>query len=68
MFEEQARTDWRRREPLRAVNAAIAATPPAERRVLMERIYRLDAGTVLRLESDRLGLLDRRRLQKALRA
>jgi len=67
LFEEHARNLWRRREPLRAVNAAIAATAPDERRALMERLYGLDAGALLRFETDRLGLLDRRGLQKALR-
>lgn len=67
LFEEQARNLWRRRELQRSVNAATAATPPADRRALMERIYNLDAGTLLRFQTDRLGLLDRRRIQKALR-
>jgi lycopene beta-cyclase len=66
LFEEEARQAWKRREPQRAVNAAIAGAPPDARRMLAERLYRLDPGTILRLRSDRLGLLDRRRIQKAL--
>ena len=67
LFEEQAKLLWRRRELQRSVNAGIAATPADGRRALMERLYSLDAGTILRFQTDRLGLLDRRRLQKALR-
>jgi lycopene beta-cyclase len=66
LFEEEARQAWKRREPQRAVNAAIAAAPPDERRAIAERLYRLDPGTILRFRSDRLGLLDRRRIQKAI--
>lgn len=67
LFEDQARQLWKKREPQRAINAAFAATPPEGRRMAAERLYRLDAGTILRFRSDRLGLLDRRRIQKALK-
>lgn len=67
LFEEEAKQAWRRREPMREVNAAMAATPPEARRVAAERLYRLDPGTLLRFRTDRLGLLDRRRLQKAMK-
>ena len=67
LFEEEARQLWKKREPQRAVNAAIAATAPDARRAAAERLYQLDPGTILRFRSDRLGLLDRRRIQKALR-
>lgn len=67
VFEEQAKQLWRKRELQRSVNAAIAATPPDARRAAAERLYRLDAGTILRFRSDRLRMLDRHRIQKALR-
>jgi lycopene beta-cyclase len=66
-FEEQARQLWRRREFQRGVNAMIAATGPEFRRALSERLYGLDPGLIARFHADKLGLLDRRRLQKALR-
>ena len=67
LFEEEAKQLWKKRELQRSVNAAVAATPPDGRRALMEQVYSLDAGTILRLHGDRLGLLDRRKVQKALR-
>ncbi|WP_129791988.1 lycopene cyclase family protein [Sphingosinicella sp. CPCC 101087] len=67
VFEDQAKQTWRRREPQRGVLAAVAAAGPAERRALLEQIYRLDPGTILRFHTDRLGLLDRRRIQQAVR-
>ena len=67
LFEEQARQAWKKREPQRAINAAMAASAPEARRMTAERLYRLDPGTILRFRSDRLGLLDRRRIQNALR-
>jgi len=67
LFEAEARQIWKRREFLRAVTAAIAATAPAQRRGLIERLYRLDPALLERLQADRLGLLDRLRIRKALR-
>lgn len=58
---------WKRREPLRAVTAAFAAAPGEERRAIAESLYRLDPGLISRLRADRLGLLDRMRIQKALK-
>jgi lycopene beta-cyclase len=68
LFEEEARQAWKRREPQRSVNAAIAAAAPEARRMVAERLYRLDPGTIQRFRSDRLGVLDRRKIQKALKA
>ena len=67
LFEASARQAWRRREPRRAINAAIAVTAPQGRAALLERLYRLEAGTVTRLLSERSGLADRMRIQRALR-
>jgi lycopene beta-cyclase len=67
LFEAEAKQLWKKREPLRAVTAAIAATDPERRRDLLERLYRLDPGLLERLFADRLGLLDRRRIQQALK-
>lgn len=66
-FEAQAKAQWRRREFARSVAAALAATPPEQRHRLVERLYRLDPGPLLRLYSEKLGIMDRRRVQQALR-
>ena len=67
LFEAEARQLWKRREPLRAVAAAIAEAKPEARRSLAERLYRLDSGLIQRLLTDRLGLFDKGRIQKALK-
>ncbi len=67
-FEDPARQLWKKRELQRSINAAIAATAPEARRMTAERLYRLEPGTVVRLRSDKLGMIDRHRIQKALRA
>jgi len=67
LFETAARQAWRKREPRRTFNAAIAAANPDERRALIERLYGLDVGTVTRLLAERTGLTDRLRVQRALR-
>jgi lycopene beta-cyclase len=66
-FEADAKQLWKKREPARAIVGAIAAAPADERRALAERLYRLDGALLDRLFADRLGLLDRGRLQRALR-
>ena len=66
-FEEQAKQLWRRRELQRSLVAAVAAAAPTRRRSVIEQLYRLDPGTILRFHSERLGMLDRRRIQQALR-
>ena len=65
LFEEQAKQLWKKRELHRSVNAAIAAAAPEARRATAERLYRLDAGTLVRFLGDRLGLLDRHRVESA---
>jgi lycopene beta-cyclase len=67
LFEAEAKQLWKKREPLRAVTAAIAATAPERRRDLLGRLYGLDPALLERLLADRLGLFDRGRIQKALR-
>ena len=67
LFEAEAKQLWKRREFLRAITAAIAAAAPEKRRGLIERLYRLDPALLERLQADRLGLLDRVRIRKALR-
>ena len=44
-----------------------AARRPEERRALLDRLYGLDPGLIARLHADRLGLIDRMRVQRALR-
>jgi lycopene beta-cyclase len=67
VFEAAARQAWRKREPRRAINAAIAEGGAEARRALLERLYELDAGTVTRLLAERTGLTDRLKVQRALR-
>jgi lycopene beta-cyclase len=66
-FEAEAKRLWKKREPARAVVGAIAAASVESRRALAERLYRLDAALLDRLFADRLGMLDRGRVQRALR-
>ena len=67
LFEDEAKQLWKKREFLRGLTAALAAARPEQRRDLMERLYRLDPGLIARFHADRLGLLDRMRIQRALR-
>jgi lycopene beta-cyclase len=67
LFEAEAKAAWKKREPLRALPAALAAAPPEERRDLIARLYGLEPGLIARLQADQLGLIDRMRVQKALR-
>jgi len=67
LFEAEAKAAWKKREALRAVPAALAGAKPEARLALLERLYRLDAGLIARLQADQLGLIDRMRLQRALR-
>jgi lycopene beta-cyclase len=67
LFEAEAKQLWKKREFLRTITASLAQAPPEERRNLLERLYRLDPGTIQRLLTDQLRLLDRWRIKKALR-
>jgi lycopene beta-cyclase len=67
LFAAEARRLWGKRDHLRAVTAALTAEAPEQRRALAESLARLDPGLIARLRADRLGLLDRRRLLKALK-
>lgn len=68
LFEAEAKQSWKKREPLRAVTAALAGTKPEERRALLARLYGLAPATIARFHADRLGMIDRMRVQRALRA
>lgn len=67
LFEEQAKQLWRRRDYQRGVNAALAAAKPEARRGLVERLYALEPGTIADFHADRLGMIDRMRVQRTLR-
>jgi lycopene beta-cyclase len=67
LFEAEAKQCWKKREFLRTITASLAQAAPEDRRALLERLYRLDAGTIQRLMADRLGLIDRWRVRRALR-
>ncbi len=67
LFENEAKQLWKKREFLRAVTAALAGARPEDRRDMVERLYRLDPGLIARFHADRLGMLDRMRIQRALR-
>ncbi len=66
LFEDEAKEIWKQRELLRSVTAAFASARPEARSGLLERLYRLDPGTLQRLQADRLGLVDRWRVRKAI--
>jgi len=68
LFEDEAKHLWKNREFPREVIAALAKAPPGERGAMAARLYRLDPGLIQRLQWDELGLLDRMRVRKALRA
>jgi len=65
--EAEAKQLWRKREPHRALARAIAEAAPEDRRDVAARLYGLDPGLVARLQADQLGLIDRMRLQRALK-
>lgn len=66
-FEAEAKQLWKRRELNRAIVGALAEAAPGERRQVLARLYGLDPGAVARLQSDQLGMVDRMRIQRALR-
>ena len=67
LIEEEAKRRWRQREPLRAVVRTLAEAEPAARAEMLAKLFRLDAGQLGRLLADRLGMLDRGRILRALR-
>jgi lycopene beta-cyclase len=67
LFETEAKAAWKKREAQRAIPAALAQAKAEDRRALVERLYRLDPSLIARLQADGLGLLDRMRIQRALK-
>jgi len=68
LFEGEAKRLWKQRELERGINAALAGTTPDRRRAVYDRLYRLDAGAILGFLAGRPGLLDRRRIQQAIKS
>jgi lycopene beta-cyclase len=66
-FEAEAKQLWKRRELARSIVRAVADSAAEGRLALLERLYGLDGALLDRLFADRPGLLDRGRLQRALR-
>lgn len=67
-FEAQARQLWKKREFQRGFVGAVAAAGPTERRGLMERLYALEPGLIGGFHADSLSLIERLRVQRAIRA
>jgi lycopene beta-cyclase len=63
-IEDEARRSWKGREFLRDVGRRIADGD--ERHARLAALFGLDPALILRLHADHLGMLDRRRVQKAL--
>ncbi len=64
-LEAEAQRLWRARAFLRGLNAPAAGDGEAQRE-RAARLFQLDPGLIARFHADRLGLLDRRKVQKAL--
>ena len=64
LFEEEARRLWRSREPLRALNRALWAA--GDRTARLKALFALDPRLIARFHADRLGMIERRRVAKAL--
>jgi len=63
-LEAKAHGLWRGRAFLRGLNASAAGDGEVQRDHA-ERLFQLDPGLIVRFHADRLGLLDRRKVQKA---
>ena len=68
LFEAEAKQLWKKREFARSIAAAQRSAPPERRRALLEQLYRLDPALIARLQGDRLGMIDRARVQRVLRS
>jgi lycopene beta-cyclase len=66
--EAEAKATWKERAVQRAIPAALAATPPPDRRDVIRRLYDLDPALIRRVHADALRLFDGRRVRKALRS
>jgi lycopene beta-cyclase len=67
VFQAEAKRLWRKRALQREFVAALAAAPPDARRPIAERLHALGPSEIVRFHADRLGPLERARLQRALR-
>jgi lycopene beta-cyclase len=67
LFEAEAKQAWKKREFPREIAAVLANARPEDGRTPLERLYGLDPGLLQRLQADRIGLVDRMRIKRALR-
>jgi lycopene beta-cyclase len=67
VVEDEAKRLWRQREALRALVGGIASAAPEARLGLLQRMFRLDPALLARVIAGRLSLLDRGRVQRAMR-
>jgi lycopene beta-cyclase len=66
-FGAEAMRLWKAREPYRAFNARLMAAGSEEKRARLARLYGLEAGLLGRFLGDRMGWLDRIRVQAAVK-
>lgn len=66
LFEEEARRLWRARDYLRGINRNLAESE--DRAARLAALFALDPGIITRFHADRLGMFERRKVQRAIAA
>jgi lycopene beta-cyclase len=64
LFEEEATSQWRKRDLYRGFNATLLGAKGAERRRIFESFYELDPALISRFNAGRTGMLDKMKLGK----
>ena len=64
LFEQEARRQWKKRQPFRDFNLALRAAAPTDRRALVQRLYASDPNMLAHFHADRLDLVERLRLKR----
>jgi hypothetical protein len=64
LFEEEATSQWRKRELYRGFNATLLGAKGEERRRIFESFYELDPALISRFNAGRTGMLDKMKLGK----
>lgn len=66
VFEAEAKKRWRERAVARGILQAIAQAPPAERTARLAALYEQEPALIAAFHADNLGMMDRRKLQRAI--